>query len=159
MNQAVLAAGASAEGVPWQVRGGVQQNGEFATFLWVHTAQGIVGGGGHQGPSLEPGAAISISLHRWWPDTTPSEGIHYVVGRVRADVALVRLHLAGARVLTRELRASAPTTDSQLAFVADILPNEADVVRIVALGGGGNLLEDRDWPARGRLMRERPPSG
>jgi hypothetical protein len=158
MSSDVMSRGQSQEGVQWEMRGGPTENGEFGTFLWVGTERGLVGGGGHYGPALAPGAVTSISVHRWWPGTSREGGIHYVVGRVRVDVARVQLQVVGVQPSTRDLVPVGLSEELQLAFVADVLPNDADLVHIAAFDREGRRLEDRDWGIQAATLRgELPP--
>ncbi|MBA3906850.1 MAG: hypothetical protein H0X35_09245 [Pseudonocardiales bacterium] len=142
----------------WEVHGGPTDNGEFGTFLWVRTDRGLVGGGGHYGPALTSSKVTSLSVHRWSPGASLTDnGIHYIVGRVRADVAAVQLHIVGAQPSTRELSPVGVSNELQLAFVADILPSAADLVRVTALDDQGRSLEDSDWGAHAGMLRGQSP--
>jgi hypothetical protein len=112
------------------------------------------------GPALPPGAATSISVHRWSPGMTWEGAIHYVVGRVRPDVARVQLRLSGVQPPTRDLEPVGLSEELQLAFVADVLPTGADLVGVVAFDREGRSLEEGDWGRQAAfLRRERPPEG
>jgi hypothetical protein len=157
MNLPVVATGRSREGVRWELRGGPMQDEEFGTFLDVETERGLVGRGGHLGPVLAPGAVTSISVHRWSPGTSMEGGIHYVVGRVRADVARVQLQLVGVRPPTRDLVPVGRSEELQVAFVADVLPSGADLVHIAAFDREGRKLEDRGCGIQAALLSGRIP--
>jgi hypothetical protein len=141
----------------WELHAG-PEDGEFGSFLAVETEAGLVGGGGHLGLALAPAAVTSISVHRWWPGTRMEGGIHYVVGRVRADVARVQLQLVGVHPSGRDLVPVGLSEELQLAFVADILPRGADLVHIAAFDREGRRLEDGDWGIQADILRgEFPP--
>jgi hypothetical protein len=143
--------------VRWELHAGRENDGEFGTFLRVETEEGPVGGGGHYGPALLPGKATSISVHRWWPGMSREGGIHYVVGRVRGDVARVELNLVGVQPRTRSLVPVGLSAELQLAFVADVLPTGADLVHIAAFDREGRTLEDEDRSVQAAMLRGELP--
>lgn len=134
----VVADGGFSDGSHWEIHaGGTREN--YLTLLYVVLPDGHrTGGGGHGGPILRSGRHMSLSVHRQSEPT-----LHYVVGRVQANVKRIRLTLTGAPAPTLEAQPVAESKELGVAFVARMLPSAADVANMEALDDLGRGIDAR----------------
>jgi hypothetical protein len=132
---AVLAEGDLPTGEHWILRAGGTGT-DFYTFLETVHPDGHCDEGGMGGPPLCPGSLLNTY-------TGGSEdGLRRIVVRADPRVTRVRVDLAGREPL--ELSSLATLPEVGVSFFATLLPQNAKLVSVTAIGAHGQELEPQD---------------
>lgn len=142
----VVATGATS-GMRWEIRAGGGRE-RCLTVLDIEFPDGTTrGGGGLGGPPLPAGRRMNISLHRSEPR------LHYLVGRVDPSVESIRLELAGEHQGELTIRPAGASAELGIAFVAEVLPADADILGITAWDRDGNRVDAQRTAHQSRVLR------
>lgn len=142
----IVATGTSS-GARWEIRAGGTPEW-CLTVLEIELSDGTrTGGGGLGGPPLPAGRRMNLALHR------SESGVRYLVGRVDPCVEHVQLELAGEPHTERAVRPAGASAELGVAFVAEVLPADADVLGMTAWDRAGNRVDAQQTAQHSRFLR------